>query len=268
MGKKIYISADIEGITGVVHFDEVERNKDDFGMFRKFMTREVNAAIKGALDAGADEIIVRDAHGDARNILPDELHRSARLWRGWADTPLSMMEGIDDSFDAVMFVGYHAAADIPDATLKHTMSGRVAEVRLNNILMAEAGLNAVMAGLFNVPVIFISGDRAVCEYSKQTFTDIETVSVKDGKGAAALSIHPEAACELIRKHAAKSMMQLDTYTPFQPTSPYTFNVRYRREHSAFRAQFYPGATRPDSNTISFKSDNLMDCLTFFYYCMG
>jgi D-amino peptidase len=268
MKKKVFISADIEGITGVVHFDEVERNKDDFMMFRKLMTKEVNASIIGALEAGADEIVVRDAHGDARNILPEDLHRKARLIRGWADTPLSMMEGIDDSFDAVMFVGYHAPADTPDATLKHTMSLRIAELKVNNILMAEAGLNALIAGMFDVPVVFVAGDKAVCDYAHATFGDIETVPVKEGMGAAAINLHPEIAREQIQTHSRAALQNLERFSPYRLEPPFDFMVRYRHEHSAHKAQYYPGTIRLDSNTIRYKADNLSACLSFFFYCMG
>lgn len=268
MKKKVFISADIEGITGVVHFDEVERNKDDFMMFRNLMTKEVNASIIGALDAGADEIVVRDAHGDARNILPEELHRKASLIRGWADSPLSMMEGINDSFDAVMFVGYHAPADTPNATLKHTMSLRIAELKVNNILMAEAGLNALIAGMFNVPVVFIAGDKAICDYARTTFGDIETVPVKEGLGAAAINLHPETARERIQTHSRKALQNLERFSPYQLEPPFEFMVRYRHEHYAHKAQFYPGAVRVSSNQIRFTADNLPTCLSFFFYCMG
>ncbi|MBN1879852.1 M55 family metallopeptidase [bacterium] len=268
MGKRVFISADIEGVTGVVHFDETERHKDDFTLFRKLMTGEVNAAIEGAIEGGADDIVVRDAHGDARNILPEELHKQARLIRGWADSPLGMMEGIDEHFDAAMFVGYHAAADTPDATLKHTMSLRISDVRINDIPMAEAGLNALIAGMFNVPLIFIAGDKAVCEYSRHIFGPLETVAVKEGMGSAAINLHPESSRELIRLHAAEAMRRLNTFRPFHVEPPYDFMVRYRHEHLAYKAQFYPGVKRVDNTVVLFTAQDLKDCFTFFYYCAG
>lgn len=268
MTKRLFISADIEGVTGVVHFDETERTKDDYSMFRKLMTREVNAAIEGAIEGGAEEIVVRDAHGDARNILPEELNRTARLIRGWADSPLCMMEGIDKGFDAVMFIGYHAAADTPDATLKHTMSLRISDIRVNDVPMAEAGLNALIAGMFDVPLTLVAGDKAVCDYALRTFGPVETVAVKEGMGAAALNLHPERSRELIRHHAAQAMRKIDTFKPFRLEPPYDFLVRYRYEHDAYKAQFYPGARRLDNTVVVYSSDHLKDCFTFFYYCMG
>lgn len=268
MGKRVFISADIEGITGVVDFKETEKNKDDFSVFRKLMTGEVNAAIEGALESGADTIYVRDAHGDARNILPEDLHQRARLIRGWADSPLCMMEGLDDSFDAVMFVGYHAAADTPDATLKHTMTLRIAEVHVNGILMAEAGLNALIAGMFDVPAVFIAGDRAVCDYATKTFPGIETAAVKHGLGTAAVNLHPKEARRIIHEGARDSLNRLPKIPPFKPEPPFEMIVRYRYEHSAYKASFYPGVDRLDNVSVRYRSDSLMDCFCFFYYCQG
>lgn len=268
MAKKVFISVDMEGITGVVHFDEVERNKSDFMMFRKLMTAEVNAAIRGALDAGADEILVRDAHDEARNILPEELHKSARLIRGWADSPLSMMEGIDSAYDAVMFVGYHAPADTPNATLSHTMSMRIAELKINDIVLAEAGLNALIAGMFDVPVVLVSGDKATCDYSRATLGDVETVVVKEGKGAAAINLHPEISRELIQSRSKKALEKLDRFLPFKISPPYEFKIRYRYEYSAHKAQFYPGVKRLNSNEVILHSDDLFACLTFLFFCLG
>jgi len=183
---------DMEGITGVAVFDETGKPDDDYDKFRKIMTEETNAAVEAAIEAGATEIVVKDAHGSARNILPDLLHKDAKLLRNWSDGPLLMMEGIDASFDAAMFVGYHAKAQTPNAPMKHTMSARtIADFRINGISMAEASLNALIAGMFDVPVIFISGDKAICDYSKSTFKKIETVAVKEGIGKAILSIHPD-----------------------------------------------------------------------------
>ncbi|MGB3976276.1 MAG: M55 family metallopeptidase [bacterium] len=268
MTKKVFISVDMEGVTGVVHFDEVERNKSDFMMFRKLMTAEVNAAINGALEAGASDIIVRDAHDEARNILPEELNKSARLLRGWADSPLSMMEGIDNSYNAVMFVGYHAPADTPDGTLSHTMSMKIAELKVNDVVMAEAGLNALIAGMFDVPVVFVSGDKATCDYTRDTLGEIETVVVKEGIGAAAINLHPEISRELIQLHSKKALEKLDRFSPFKLSPPYEFKIRYRYEYSAYKAHFYPGVKRLSSNQVAFRSNDLSACLTFLFFCLG
>ncbi|MBM3789639.1 MAG: hypothetical protein FJW35_04710, partial [Acidobacteria bacterium] len=160
---KVFISVDMEGITGVVNWEEVSRTGKDYDYFRRIMTQETNAAIEGALAAGASEIVVRDSHGSARNILPDLLHRSAMLLRDWSGGPKSMMEGIDETFDAVLFVGYHAKAGTADALLEHTMTGTITDVSINGVSLPEAGINALIAGHYNVPVAFAAGDEALCQ---------------------------------------------------------------------------------------------------------
>ncbi len=190
---KVFISVDMEGITGIVNWEDVSRTGKDYDYFRRIMTEEVNAAVEGALAAGATEIVVRDSHGSARNILPELLNQNARLIRDWSGGPKSMMEGIDESFDAVMFVGYHAKAGTPDALLEHTMSGNVMDLSINGVSLPEAGLNALIAGYYDVPVVFVAGDEALCEQAEALFGEVETVAVKDGIGGAARSLHPARA---------------------------------------------------------------------------
>src|SRR5512137_286362 len=159
---KVFISVDMEGVSGLIHWDETGPEGPDYGLFMKLMTQEANAAIAGALEAGATEIVVRDAHDSARNILPDLLRPEARLIREW-NGPLSMMEGIDRTFDAVVFIGNHARAGTPNAVLKHTMSLSLFDVILNGVRVPEAAWNAAIAGYFDVPVVFVSGDSALCQ---------------------------------------------------------------------------------------------------------
>ncbi|MGZ5488221.1 MAG: M55 family metallopeptidase, partial [Candidatus Aminicenantales bacterium] len=163
---KVFISVDMEGISGLIAWDETSQGGPDYPLFRRLMTEEANAAIAGALDAGATEIVVRDGHDSARNILPDLLRPEARLIREW-NSPLSMMEGIDKTFDAVVFIGYHARAGTPNAVLKHTMSLSLFDVILNGVRVPEAAWNAAIAGYFDIPVVFLSGDTAICKQVKE-----------------------------------------------------------------------------------------------------
>jgi D-aminopeptidase len=169
-GLKVFVSVDMEGVCGVVNWDDVTVGGTDYGLFRKLMTMEANAAIAGALAAGATEIVVRDAHDTGRNILPDLLKSEARLLRAWSYGPLSMMEGIDKTFDAVIFIGYHARASTPNAVLKHTMSTALLDVIINGKKMPEAGINGLMAGYFGVPVVLISGDQAIASLTMTVST--------------------------------------------------------------------------------------------------
>jgi len=162
-GLKVFISVDMEGVTGVVNVDDASRSGKDYDYFRQTMTREANAAIEGALAAGATDIVVRDSHGSALNLLPEMLHRSARLIRDWSGGPMSMIEGIDASYDAAIYVGYHTRAGTPNGVLDHTSSGNVTDISVNGVSMPETGYNALMAGYYDVPVVFVAGDKAVCD---------------------------------------------------------------------------------------------------------
>ncbi len=263
---KVFISVDMEGVCGVVHWEDVSRSGKDYGLFRRLMTEETNAAIEGALAAGATEILVRDSHGSARNILPDLLHPSAELIRDWAYSPLSMMEGIDETFDAVIFIGYHARANTPDATLDHTMSSSaVYEVTLNGKKMPEAGINAFIAGNFRVPVVLVAGDKAICQQVTELFGEVETVTVKEGIGNAAKMLHPKKAQELIKKKTTEALNRVSDFKPFTFTPPYTMDVTFRDEWRAENASWLPGAKRKTSTTVSYTSNDWMDVLRFFKF---
>jgi len=259
---KVFISVDMEGVAGLVHWDETSEGGADYPLFRKLMTEETNAAIAGALDAGAGEIVVRDSHGSARNILPDLLRPEARLIRDW-NSHLSMMEGIDKTFDAVVFVGYHARAGTTDAVLKHTMSLSLYDVVLNGVRMPEGGWNAAIAGYFEVPVVFLSGDSAICKQIREVIGPIETVAVKDGMGPAASMIHPAKAREMIQKGVAAALRNLKAYKPYKPASPYKLEIVFSEENQARRASYIPGADRTGERSVAFTSADFMDIVKYF-----
>jgi len=262
-GLKVFISVDMEGVSGVIHWDDVSVGGADYGLFRRLMTEETNAAVQGALDAGASEILVRDAHDTARNILPDLLDPAARLLRDWTYGPLSMMEGIDRTFDAVIFIGYHARASTPNAVLKHTMTTRLLDVIINGKKLPEAGINALMAGDFGVPVVFLSGDKAICDQARELFGDIETVVVKEGIGTAELGIHPKTAQKMTREKTAAALRRIKSFKPFKLNPPYTLEVSYADEAGAQKASWIPGAVRKDEHTVSFTAGTVMDLMKLF-----
>lgn len=268
-GLKVFISVDMEGICGVVHWDETSREGDDdeYELFCKLMTQEANAAIEGAMAAGATEILVRDSHGSARNILLDLLHPEAELLREWSGGPLDMMEGIDETFDAVIFIGYHARAGTPDAVLKHTMTGKVYDAILNGKKMPEAGINAAIAGHFGVPVVLVAGDLAIVKQAKELFGDVETVSVKQGIGKAAKMLHPKKAQELIKKKTTISLKRLKDFKPYKLSPPFTMEVTFTKEERAHRASWIPGAKRTGDRSASFTSSDFMEVLKFFYFAL-
>lgn len=264
-GLKIFISVDMEGVCGVIHWEDVSRDGKDYSLFRRLMTEETNAAVEAALGAGATEILVRDSHGSARNILPDLLHPDAVLLRDWSTSPLSMMEGIDQSFDAVIFIGYHARANTPDAVLDHTMTGSIFNVELNGKKMPEAGINAFIAGNFGVPVVLVAGDSAICQQAKELFGDVETAAVKEGIGEAAKMLHPTKAQELIRKKTQEALKRLEDFKPFKLTPPYTMVVTFKDEERAENSSWIPGAMKVGSNSVSFTSSDFMEVLKFFKF---
>jgi len=262
-GLKVFISVDMEGITGVVTSEECSRSGPDYGYFRRIMTLETNAAVEGAVAAGASEIWVRDSHGSARNILPDLLDKNAKLLRDWSGGPKGMMEGIDGTFDAVIFIGYHAKAGTPDAVIEHTSSGTVTDMAINSVSLPEAGYNALLAGHYDVPVVFVSGDRAICDQVKALFGEIETTAVKEGMGAAALNLHPEVAGDMIRAGVKKALSRLDRYQPYKMNPPYTLVLKLKNERMVYNGAFYPGAKRTGEWELTYTGDDIIDVIKAF-----
>jgi len=260
---KVFISVDMEGVAGVVNWDDVTVGGTDYGLFRRLMTEETNAAIEGALAAGATEIVVRDSHDTARNILPDLLRPEARLLRDWSYGPLSMMEGIDKTFDAAVFIGYHARASTPNAVLKHTMTTKLNDVVVNGRKMPEAGINALIAGDFGVPVVLVSGDRAIAEQARELLGNVETVVVKEGIGTAELGLHPKAVQAMIREKTAAALKRLPEFKPYRLQPPYTLEVVFADEAGAQRASWIPGAERKDEHTVVFTAPDVMMLIKLF-----
>jgi D-amino peptidase len=262
-GLKVFISVDLEGICGVINWDETSQGGPDYPLFRKLMTQEANAAIEGALAAGATEILVRDAHDSGRNILPDQLRPEARLLRDWTYGPWSMMEGIDKTFDAVIFIGYHARAGTSDAVLKHTMTTKLYDVILNGKKMPEAGINGAMAGYFGVPVVLVSGDQAIAQQAKELFGEVECVVVKEAIATAAIMLHPQKAQDLIRQKTTAALKRLKDFKPYKLNPPYTLEVAFADEALAQKASWIPGAVRTSPRSVSFTTNDFLEMLKYF-----
>jgi len=257
---KVFISVDMEGITGLTHSDQVSRTGSDYGMARKWMTEEANAAVQGALDAGATEITVNDSHGDMRNLILPDLHPAATLITG-SPKPLSMMQGIDETYDAVVFVGYHPREGTIDGVLDHTMSSStVYSVKVNGIEMPELGLNALIAGQYNVPVVFIAGDKAVCSQAKEILGDqIITVPVKEGIGRRAARTLPlSKAHQMIREGVKRGIEKRKEIKPYMLSSPYTFELSYFRSSQAEYPAVIPGVKRKNAKTVEFQTKDFVE----------
>ncbi len=256
---KVYISADMEGITGVVHADQTSPGTAEYAAACKWMVEDVNAAVEGALRGGATDVVVNDSHGSMRNIDPSELHPKAVLITG-SPKPLSMMQGIDDSFDAVLFVGYHAGAGTQDAVLDHTISGGVVRgVRVNGVELPELGLNAAIAGVYGVPVVFISGDVAVCRQAKTILgSDVVTAPVKDAIGRTAARLVPmQEARKGIKDRAADAVRHAAQMKPFKIGAPCKFELDFFVSSQADMAMMVPGVQRLNPRTVAFQADEYL-----------
>jgi D-amino peptidase len=254
---KVYISVDMEGIAGVVSGEQTSSSGSDYGLARRWMTEEANAAVRGALAAGATEIVVNDSHGSMRNIIISELDPHAVLITG-SPKPLSMMQGIDGTFDAVFLVGYHARAGTEDGVLDHTYSSAsVYSIKVNGMELGEAEQNALTAGCFDVPVVLVTGDKAVCGQAKKSLGEgLETAVVKEGIGRfAAKSLTPFNACELIQKKAEMALKNRGRVVPLKLQPPYRFELTYLRSSMADGAELIPQVKRTGPRTVTYEIDD-------------
>jgi D-amino peptidase len=255
---RVYISVDMEGIAGVVHEDQTDpidsRHAGEYNRFRRLMTNEANAAIAGALEAGAKKVLVNDSHWDMRNLLAEELNPQAELMSG-SPKRHSMIEGIDGGFDAAMFIGYHARAGTRHAIIDHTYTSRVYEARINGQPVGELALNAAMAGVHGVPVALVSGDQALAAEAKSLLGQgVETVIVKEAVGRfAAKSLAPSVACERIRTGAAAALRRKHASFTLKP--PIQLEVDFVVSQMADMAELVPGSSRTGGRTVGFSDDD-------------
>ena len=255
-GLKVYISSDMEGITGMVSGRQVGRSGPDYALGRKLMIAETNTAIAAAFEAGATEVLVNDSHGSQINLLPTELDRRAVLITG-APKPFGMMQGIDASFHAVIFIGYHPRASTADGVMDHTYNGQLKSVKLNGHEVGEYGLNGALAGHFGVPVVFISGDKAVAEQAREFLPGVETVAVKEGIGVtAARTLHPEEARERIAAGIKAALARRGQIRPRRLAEPVTIEVEFARTAQADSAMLVPGMVRVSGRVVRYEAPDM------------
>ena len=265
--KKLYISADIEGTCGISHWDETLKDKRDYPAFARQMTREVTAACEGALEAGMDFILVRDAHGSARNLDATLLPSQVQVLRSWGPDPLCMVHGLDESFYAAVFTGYHDAAGAGANPLAHTMDTSLIWFTLNGDTVSEAMLNAYAAAYFHVPLAAVTGDQGICDRMQGLIPALTAVPVNKGQGGAVLSVHPDEAVKRIREGVAKALK--GSLEESLLTLPETFraDLRFRDVQRAYRAGFYPGMQMLDSHTLRFETANYYELLRMVHFCV-
>ena len=265
---KIYISADIEGVCGSTHWDETEKGKADYDEFKKQMTSEVAAACKGAMAAGAKEIVVQDAHGTGRNIIAKELPDGVKLIRGWSGHPNAMVQELDKTFDALMFVGYHSHAGSGDNPMAHTMRGSYVDyLKINDHYASEFLLHGLLAATMMVPVTLLTGDDELCKHVKNININITTVAVKEGIGDSTINLHPKEAIEKIWQ-GAESALKGDLTKCILPTyNEYKVELRFKKHQQAYDASFYPGCKLIDSQTISFETKDYFEVMRMMKFAV-
>jgi D-amino peptidase len=265
-GLKVYISADMEGVAGAVTSSQLGPGGFEYGRFREFMTNEVNAAIEAAREMGATEIIVSDSHGNGENLLIDRLPQDIELVRSWP-RPLMMMEGIDDSFDAAIFIGYHASTTNPEGVRAHTISSaNLTAVRLNGVLMMEASINAAIAGDFGVPVVMISGDDATVAEARGLLGDLEGAVVKRSYGFhSARTIMPEASYALIGERVRAALGRLNDFEPYVMDGPVELEISFKNYMPAELMAYLPNVERVDAHTIRFVGRDMTEVSRFIEF---
>lgn len=259
---QVYISADIEGVAGITTWEEARKSSPDYGEFRRQMTREVAAACDGALAAGASAITVKDAHGTARNLMAGELPAPTRLIRGWSGHPFGMVQELDSTYDAAAFVGYHARAGAGGNPLAHTMSSRlVQEVRLNGAPASEYRIHALAAATVGVPVVFVSGDRTLCEEVASTCPATRTFATKWGEGPSQHSLHPQEAIDGIREGMREALARVDREGALLPLpGRFELEVLYKEHTVAYARSFFPGAKATGPHGVRVESDDYFEIL--------
>lgn len=257
--KSVFISVDMEGISGIVDGKQTGGDPAEYQVGRRLMVGDLNAAIEGALSAGAEEIVVSDAHGGMRNLQPEEVHEAAYLVRG-SPKPWSMMEGICERHDAALYVGYHAMKGTAMGILDHTISGLAVDaIWINGRETGEFGLNAALAGWYGVPSVFVSGDAAVAAEASNFVPNVGTAVVKWAVSRqSAKCLHPKKAQALIKKTVTETLKKTKEVKPFRVDEPVEFRVKFGNSLGADVVAVLPYIERIDGRTVRAVFD---DCPT-------
>ncbi len=252
---RVFISADIEGVAGVVTGFQTNNGAEQYQEGRELMTQEVNAAVAGAFEGGASDVVVCDSHLTCQNLIPTRLDERAKLVRGAMRDSLQM-EGVDGSFGAVFVTGTHARAGTADAILDHTWNGlTVYNLRIGNVTANEAYLNGMVAGRYGIPVTLVTGDESTIAQIRESLPDAIAVVVKEASArGVATSLHPEEACRRIRQAAAEAVRKRDAIRPMVVPNPLVMEIDYFRSDMAQTASLVPGVERIGPRTIRVEAD--------------
>jgi len=263
---KVYISADMEGVAGVVTGDQLLPTGFEYDRFRGFMTAEVLAAIQGARDAGATTIVVSDSHGNGENLLIERFPGDVSIVRSWP-RPLMMMEGIDSSFAAAVFIGYHASTNSMTGVRAHTMSSAtLTSVELNGVVVPESGFNAAIAGRYGVPVVAISGDDAAVAEAQHLLGNLEGAVVKRAISFhAAQTMTPETAQALIREKVKAGVLRRAEFKPYVLTTPVRLDITFKHYRQAELLGYMSIVQRTSSHSIRFIGRDIVEASRFMEF---
>jgi D-amino peptidase len=263
---KVYISADMEGVVGVVTGDHLGPDGFEYQRAREFMTQEVVTAIEAARRAGATEILVSDSHGNGENIMLEKLPKDVQLVRGWP-RPLMMMQGLDETFDAALLIGYHASTSNKEGVRAHTISsGRLADIRLNGVSVPEAAICAAIAGHFDVPVVMISGDNVIINEARGLIGDIEGAVTKWAYSFhSARTLTPEAAYEVIDEAVGRALGRLSVFEPYKVKTPIELEIRFKNYRPPQLLEYLPIVERIDSHSIRFSARDMIEASKFIEF---
>ena len=262
---KIYISADIEGIAGITHWDEAMKNIAEYPEFRERMTREVVAVCEGALNANATEIMIKDAHASGRNIIASQLPECARLIRGWSGHPFKMVQELDQSFNATIMIGYHSKAGTDTNPLAHCFTLNIDYIKINGELASEFLFHTYVSASVNVPVVFVSGDKGICEEVKKFNQHIGTLAVSEGVGASTISISPELACKQIRAGIEQALKQDISCCRIDLPDNFEIEVKFKDPVSAYKASFYPGMKTGEPQSVIFETGDYFEVMRMILF---
>lgn len=256
---KVFISADLEGVAGIAAWDETDKGSSVYPYFAEQMTKEVIAVCTGANLAGAKEIVVKDAHETGRNIDPRQLPENVKLIRGWTGHPFAMVQGLDESFDAVAFIGYHSGGGTNANPLAHTMnSSSINYVKLNGEILSEFRLHAYIAAYLGVPVALLSGDQGICAEAKKLNANIATVATFEGLGSATKSIHPKRAAELIKAGMQEVLIGDLSLNKIDLPEKFSLEISYNFHGHAYSKSFYPGTKQISPKSITFETNDYFE----------
>ena len=275
---RIYISADLEGINGIVHSTQTQPGEPGYERAIQLMHKELAAVVEGIRTCGATDIYIADAHWDARNLRVELLPAGVHLISGW-QRPFSMVSGVsgsvgaktlvDQPFDGVFFVGYHARAGVACGVLSHTYRAQIySDVRLNGDPVGETGLNAALAGFFGVPIAFLSGDDAACSEAHELLGDrLTSVTVKRAVSRyAAVCLPEDEVLTSLRHGAAEAMNKRDYWSLYTPKRPTTLTLTFFDPAMADATELLPDIKRLDDRTVELAHSDYSVLFRLFLAC--